>query len=505
MAAPGEADPPTPTVNDPLRRRLLKGFGAQAVGQAVSLTSRLVLVPFFLRSWGVDVYGQWVVLASFVAYLQLTDLGGQFYIVNLLTQSAARKDFRRFRSILHTGLALFIVLPAAAVVLISFVVSRLQFERWIGIPAGHHAAMTATTVILALQYAIALPAGLLLGVYRSIGMLARGVIFAAATQALQAVLTVAGLLQHASMPLVAVLQLLPWLVVALVVAFDLAAILEIPVLSFDNVNRSLAISFLKPSLQFLSIQLSFATLAQGTVLLVSGSLGPFAAVVFTTLRTMTNAIRTAVAMIVNTVWPELTRLEAVGNIANATRAFQVTLRTTLVAATLLATVLHLTAAPLYRHWTGGRLPFEEKLFDLFLVYTMIGIVWQTCGNFLMSVNRHAKYSGALALSTVWGIASAFIGARFWGLEGVVIGLISSETLFLLWYLPLRLYRFHSDMNFRFFAGEFLPIGLALLLVFALSWCDPLIVIALIWWTFRTVPTAGLWRRRLTPALPPRTL
>ena len=81
------------------------------MGQLINIASRIVLVPLFLLAWGADIYGEWLLLSSMVAYLSLTEMGGQSYIVNRMTQAYAGRDDALFRKILHTGLALFLTHP----------------------------------------------------------------------------------------------------------------------------------------------------------------------------------------------------------------------------------------------------------------------------------------------------------------------------------------------------------------------------------------------------------
>ena len=97
-----------------MRKRLIQGIGANFLGQIINLASRVLLVPLFLTAWGAEVYGEWLLLTSIVAYLSLTDLGGQLYIVNRLTQAYAQGDIPLFRKILHTGLSLFLIIPLVA-------------------------------------------------------------------------------------------------------------------------------------------------------------------------------------------------------------------------------------------------------------------------------------------------------------------------------------------------------------------------------------------------------
>lgn len=204
-----------------MRKRLIQGIGANFLAQSITLASRVLLVPLFLTAWGVRVYGEWLLLSSVVAYLSLTDLGGQLYIVNRLTQAYALGDVPQFRKILHTGLALFLILPLA--VFLGFLGLMLVF------PPGSLLQITITSrpvvflvlAILAFQFVFSLPQGILLGVYRSVGLLPRGVMLTNLMQLLVLILVALGLWLHGGLEAIACLQLLPYLGVALVAGWDL--------------------------------------------------------------------------------------------------------------------------------------------------------------------------------------------------------------------------------------------------------------------------------------------
>ena len=69
-------------------------------------------------------------------------------------------------------------------------------------------------------------------------------------------------------------------------------------------------SFIKPSLHFFLIQLSQAFSIQGTVLVVGMVLGPVQVVLFSTMRTIVNLIRSFFEQVSHAAWPEMTRLDA---------------------------------------------------------------------------------------------------------------------------------------------------------------------------------------------------
>jgi len=81
-------------------KRLFRGIGANFLGQIINIASRIVLVPLFLLSWGADIYGEWLLLSSMVAYLSLIEMGDQLYIVNRKAQGLTGASNAQFGSYL---------------------------------------------------------------------------------------------------------------------------------------------------------------------------------------------------------------------------------------------------------------------------------------------------------------------------------------------------------------------------------------------------------------------
>src|SRR5579863_7074061 len=62
-------------VKNGVARRLVRGFGAAALGPIVTTIVQLVSVPVLLHYWGTVKYGDWLLLSAIPSYLTLSDLG----------------------------------------------------------------------------------------------------------------------------------------------------------------------------------------------------------------------------------------------------------------------------------------------------------------------------------------------------------------------------------------------------------------------------------------------
>lgn len=56
-------------------KRIFSGFIANGYSQGVTIFSQLILVPFFISNWGIQLYGDWLILIALPMYIALSDMG----------------------------------------------------------------------------------------------------------------------------------------------------------------------------------------------------------------------------------------------------------------------------------------------------------------------------------------------------------------------------------------------------------------------------------------------
>src|ERR1019366_8433459 len=105
----------------------------------------------------------------------------------------------------------------------------------------------------------------------------------------------------------------------------------------------------------------------GPVLLVSGTLGGAAVTLFVITRTLASVIRQVNGALANALWPELTRLDAIG----AAEALRFSHRLLAIGSTMLcaafAGALWFEGAEVIAVWTRGRLTPDVWLLRLLLL------------------------------------------------------------------------------------------------------------------------------------------
>jgi len=480
---------------DEIHARILKGVGAHALGVGIAMFARIIYPPLFLKAWGVDLYGEWLMLSSVVMYLSLADFGGQMYVANRLAEAYAKKDVDLFKRLLNTGLALFVLLPTVAFILF------MAFIAWgsptLAIPLTQAPSGTAfwVLVIFAFQICLALPLGMLSGVYRAVGMLPRSAMLNNWSQLLQLVLVSLGLWLSWEMVAIAAMHAIPIFVIGVITLRELRD--RFPgIISFHSADWRMAKGFVVPSAHFFSIQLSQALTFQGVLLIVGVTLGAVPVVLFSAMRTVTNSMRQTLAILMNSVWPEMTSLFAREEAEKLRRLFRATLRATLVSAVIFIAIFHYFGGVIFHLWLGNKVEYQQLYMDLLLIYVFQLVFWLSCSNLLMSINKHHEVSILLLVAAACTIVFVYLGAKFYGLPGVIGGLILADLLLPFWVMPVIVKKHLRSFTFGFFAAELLPVGLALSVVLFVPWAVPLAAIGLVAWLVRGMPvgSAGKFAR-----------
>ncbi|MFZ5448748.1 MAG: hypothetical protein ACOZFS_08960 [Thermodesulfobacteriota bacterium] len=470
-------------------KRICQGIGANFLGLVINLIQRVLLVPLFLLAWGADIYGEWLLLSSMVAYLSLTDLGGGLYIVNRMTQAYTHQDIALFRKVLHTGLALFLVIPIIVLGIFLALTWLFNPASLLHITVTSHRKVMVVLAILAFQFVISLPIGIIVRVYQAVQMLPRGVMLANLMQLLSLGLVAGGLGLGWGMIPIAAIQIIPYGLTAGFALWDLnRKFPDFKLLSLKEADFTFGISFIKPSLHFFLVQVSQVFSLQGMILSVGMVLGSIQVVLFSTMRTIINLIRSLFEQVSFAAWPEMTRLDVQDDVEKFLMLFRLILRSTLLASIFFITIFHFYGGFIYHFWLRNTVPFQQSVMDLFLIYMGQFIFWLTCSHPLLATNRHHTLAKVMFVSSILSIVLAYLGGQRLGLPGIVLGMIGGDLVLPFWFVPYLLRDYQSCFSFKFFATEMTPYIGSLLILATIPWLAPLVFIMLLGWWLRAVPS-----------------
>jgi O-antigen/teichoic acid export membrane protein len=411
-----------------LARRVTQGAGANLLGQGINVIGQLVQVPLLLAVWGTSKYGEWLSLSAIVAYLSLLDFGVQTYSTNRLTRCRAMGDDEQYKNVLHSALALNVTLAAAAACIVIPALLVMPFDRWLQFHSTGHSVASLAASLLAMQTIASLPFGLLVGVYRTVNEYPREQLMNIARQALVILATVGMAAAGGGIAAVAAAQLSALALPALYAWRDLKVRHPEAPLGFSHASRSMALSFLHPSLLFLVLQLASAAVLQGSTLMVGAMFGATAVTTFVSLRTLANLSQQGITSIRNAIWPEVGAMDARGDHEALRRIHLLLAKLSMAIWFCVAVVLHFEGASVVGIWSKGRIPFSSPVMHGVLLLYGSYTFWITSSILLGASNRHRRMTGVLAIESASALGLGWFLARHFGLPGMFYGIAAADIL-----------------------------------------------------------------------------
>lgn len=408
----------------------MRSIGADALGQVLNVGIRLMLVPLYLSTWGAKSYGEWLILTAIAAWFGLGDLGGQLYFINRLTNEWVTGKLEQFQRTYSTGLLLFLGSSTILFMGVLVAVSYLPIADWLAIKSVNQTSVKIILLLMALRFLVALPIGLMLGVYRAIGIQATSVMYANLMLLIQFVASAVALLNGGGMLLLAALEVLPFLLIFFVVVWDLRRRLpsKFKLFALVQADRIIFKDAISPSLHFFGLQVSAAIMIQGSVLVLARTLGPVEVAIFSSMRIVANVMSRFMGILAHAAWPELTRLASLGQGEKLAKLFNAILLLALFVGMCYVMVIVNFGQSLFTWWLNNTLPYDFWVMYLLSCQVVMNVLWTWGGNLLMATNRHEAYSKLQFPVNLLALFLCYWGAIKFGLLGAVGGIIVGQYI-----------------------------------------------------------------------------
>ncbi|GAB3553635.1 lipopolysaccharide biosynthesis protein [Spirosoma fluminis] len=411
--------------------RIVRALAANLFGQGATLLIQLISVPLLLRQWGAVYYGEWLLLATIPAYLSLSDGGVVAALGNDLAISIDQQEREKAARQLSNGLAAVTGLSLVCGTMLLGILWLTPYPHWLGLTTTTTAEAPITLMALCLYVIASVQQELLSSVYRAEGQYASGRIWITTTRLVEFVVMISIVSMQGRGPQVALGFSLIRLVMVGGMWVDCQRRFSwVRQVSGRLVEPATLRHLLMPSASFLVFAVTNALVLQGSVLLIGALLTPVHVVLYTTLRTLSNAVRQFVGLVNFSIWPEFTLALSQQRMQTAIFLHRVALQTAFWLTFTASVVLIIFQKPLLQIWTKGAVQPQTPLFSLLLVSSLTHALWNTSALTLISVNRHKSVALAYLLTSMGAFVVATGLIPDWSLTGLVVSLIGADVIVL---------------------------------------------------------------------------
>jgi O-antigen/teichoic acid export membrane protein len=431
-------------------QRLMRSFGANALGPVVTAIIQLGSVPIFLHAWGAAKYGDWLLLSAIPTYLSLSDLGFGDASGSDMCMRVAANDREGALGTFQSSWVLVTCVSFIALLLASASVWWIPWQPWLRLSSlpSHQAA----TIILVLGAHIVLAQqnGVADSGFSSDGHFATATFWKTILRIAEAVASTTVVILHGSLFAVAFTYLLVRCVGTISFVFLLRKMSPWIHYGIRYARLTTIRQLAAPAFGFMALPVGYALNLQGLILVVGARLGPVAVVSFATLRTLSRLSSQLIGVIKFPLWPELSRAFGEGNIALARRLHRHACQAALGLSIFGGSSLWIFGPLVYRLWIRNGVSFDARCFHVLLFVVVTNSLWDTSSVIPISINAHCRialtYSAAamLSLGLAWMLVTPF------GTVGAAIALFATDG-WMTW-LVLRTSLRHVQDGFRKFVA-----------------------------------------------------
>ncbi len=407
--------------------RIFKLLFTSFLGQGISVVSQLLIPPFFLSIFGLEVYGEWIALSASVSYLGTLNYGIQTYSNNEMTILYNRGDEDGAKAIQASAVRLLILLSLcfATCGLVVFALPigsllRLRHE------SDHVAALTLYLFIL--QFTAIMIFSLLANSYMVVGLLHRGNYWQSAQWLFSVFAVTLALYLRATFPVLAAIQLASFILFSVAILWDVRRIAPVLVPSLRYGSWKQVAGIVKPSAHFgLFATAGFLTW-QGPVLIIQRVLGPGAVGTFSIVRVVFQMSRQILAIASNAIGQDITLLFGKSDWRLLRRLYDLSERVILFLIPVTSIGSLLLCPFLFTVWLHKRDLYEPGLcLGMAMVSAVLGIKEHKT-QFQVSSNEHEDMSRIIVVGYLIMLAVSIFTMRIYGLMGFVVTWLAWEII-----------------------------------------------------------------------------
>lgn len=419
-----------------IKKNILKNSIPNIVVRLITVGEQLLLVPFFIASWGTAYYGEWLTLTIIPAVLTFSNLGVGTAAANSFVLKYAAGKKSEAANTARTGLvAISVVIFGGILLGIVGLVTILKLDLF------KNSLINTADAIYALSFMMT---GCLLEFYyqlfsayfRAARKADLGMNLLALRKIFNIIAGCSVLFAGYGVVAFAFSQLIVSIVFFVLYRWVSIAILKLNREYSGHFIKSEAKEIFSKGLGYLMYPIWQILFFQGTTFIVRLTLGPASVTVFNTLRTLSRSVNQIFEIVNRSVFPELQYEIGQGQIDKARKIFVYAVRSVLVFSVFGIAFLAVFGLPLYDIWTHNELNPPVMMWNTFLAGIFFNAVWGTSSFVFEAVNKPYRFAVTAVICVTISIICSYIFCLQWGLVGVAIGGLIFDVLMSLYVLPV---------------------------------------------------------------------
>jgi O-antigen/teichoic acid export membrane protein len=413
-----------------LRQRIVRGAQGQVFWHGVRVVVQVATVSVLIAGWGLDRYGDWLILAALPTYVAASDIGFVGAATNEMIMAVGRRQRVEAQVIFQAVSSALIGFFALIALALPLIATLVPLSQLLNLATLSDSSAGWVFMILGLDALLMTYSGLLGGGFAAVGRYGEGVMAGAAILLVEfcglATVVLAG-----GDPVLAAATMFLLRCVGTVVMY-LTMRWRVPWLRLGRPQaiRPVIRRLVSPALASGAFPAALILNIQGMVLLIGVTVGPASAAIFSTLRTLSRAVVQLLSSVFAVISPEISRAFAEDDLPFLRMIHRRGCQVTFWVALPMVAGIALLAGPILNLWTSGEVGTEGVLLYIFLAVALIDSLWYTSLAVLYATNRHQRVAAYYFVASLVSLPVAYLMLEQWGLDGAALSILMLEAFML---------------------------------------------------------------------------
>lgn len=407
---------------------------ANIIQKSVRILDQLLLVPFFLTSWGAAYYGEWLTLSIIPSVLAFADLGFGSAVSNSFVLAYAAGDKQRAANLNKSGylaISLSVALGILLTVAILLFGDSLQLFHKSLISA--HEAILAVSLMMTARL-LGFYNQLVEGYYRSARKAAWGSLLDSGLHVVNILVGLGVLLAGGGIVGYTCSQL-----IVSVVFTSLYICMGRRLIDLSSFRGRILKEDLKQitvkGLGYLMTPIWQSIYFQGGTFVVRLTLGAESVAVFNTVRTVCRSVNQTYSIINASIYPDLQYEYGRGNMQTVHRLFRIAVLFSMLIGIIGTMVLVFWGFELYEWWTQSVLFTPTNVWWVFMFGILFNAVWWTSVVAYRMTNQPYHFAIMSTVAACISVGCSYFLSLLWGLLGAAVGAVIYDAIMMFYVLP----------------------------------------------------------------------
>ena len=379
------------------------------IANTFSIVSRtiviLLLIPFYIKYLGTNLYSDWIVLYSIPAIFEITNFGISQAVNNTFSinfnQQKSNSDL-----IINTGLIFTSLIGVSVIMMIFFLWDYLNIHNFLNLIEIVNNDSKLIVCVLTLKVFFEMIKGSLGSYLFAQNLNHLRILINISQYIFETLLIITLIIYDFKLLTLSLFLLIPPLLSCLI-------LITYNYLKFKfRVNFKIRLNYLKllfkPGFSFSLLSISQYFLNQGFIIVLKKYFGSEELIIFNSAKTLTNYLRQIQIIFASSVYPVFNIYFSKGQVVNLKKLFNKTFILNLTATIAASSLLIILGNEIWNLWIGNSIKFNKLIFQILILIQVIGSLFLISEYLIISTNKHFKLSIIFFFSSLLSVLSFYV-------------------------------------------------------------------------------------------------